>query len=167
MLRYIFDWGDGTSTTSEVVASGISVTVSHNWSKYGVYEVTVTAEDNFFSITSESFIVLIDVIVVDGDIRGYIIDEDSTDPFDIFNNSDTEIETDVESEINAYLIDSDGDGNWDHAYDLEEGLMTYSLFVFQKYDPIFQEQLSSPGFELIMLLIGIGIVFFIIKRRKK
>jgi len=43
-VRYIFDWADGTSTTTGYVNSGGSVSVSHSWSTDGVYGVKVYAQ---------------------------------------------------------------------------------------------------------------------------
>jgi len=168
MLRYIFEWGDGTTTTSEVVASGELVTITHNWSSYGAYEVEVTVEDNLSAQTSTTFTVLIDVIVIDGDIEGYLVDEDSTDPFDIFDNSDTGDQTDVQKEEDGtYLIDSDNDGEWDHVYNPDmDVLLTYEDYIWEKYYKIAQEKLSTPGFELISLLVVIALVAIILRRRR-
>jgi len=43
-VRYIFDWADGTSTTTGYVNSGASVSASHSWSGNGVYGVKVYAQ---------------------------------------------------------------------------------------------------------------------------
>jgi len=43
-VRYVFDWADGTSTTTGYVNSGGSVSVSHTWSTNGVYGVKVYAQ---------------------------------------------------------------------------------------------------------------------------
>ncbi|MCL2685784.1 MAG: PKD domain-containing protein [Candidatus Bathyarchaeota archaeon] len=43
-VRYIFDWADGTTTTTGYVNSGASVSVSHAWSTDGVYGVKVYAQ---------------------------------------------------------------------------------------------------------------------------
>ena len=166
MLRFIFEWGDGTTTTSDVVASGVIATVTHNWSKYGVFEVTVRAVDNYSSEISTTFTVLIDVIVVEGDITGLIIDEDGSDPFDIFNNTDTDGETEVELDNGSYLIDSDGDGKWDYAYDPDTGLITYYDFVYEKYFVIYEAN-KAPGFELLTMLAVIGLIAIILRKKRK
>ena len=45
-LRYIFDWGDGTTTeTSDLTPSGETITLSHSWSQPGTYQVKVKAID--------------------------------------------------------------------------------------------------------------------------
>jgi len=167
MLRFIFEWGDGTTTTSEVVNSGITVTVTHNWSKYGIYEVKVTAEDNFSAQISTKFIVLIGVIVIDDVIKGLIIDEDGNDPFDIFNNSETKKVTAVELDNGSYLINSDDDSKWDYAYDDERGLITYYEFVYQKFLIIYETEKATPGFELLTLLAAIALIAIIFRRKRK
>ena len=166
-LRYIFNWGDGTNTTSEVVKSGEVVTVTHNWSLYGAYEVIVTVIDNSSSQISTTITVQIDIIIIDGEgIKGYLVDEDSTDPFDVFDNTDTGEKTDVEKENDTYLIDSDGDGKWDYAYNPDTGLSTYLDYLYQKYFTIYQEEMSTPGFELISLLAMMAIVLIILRRKR-
>jgi len=167
MLRFIFDWGDGTTTTSEVVGSGVDATVSHNWSKYGIYNVTVIAEDNYSAQIFTTFSVLIDVIIIDGEIKGLIIDEDGNDPFDIFNNSETKGETDVEFENESYLIDSDGDKKWDYAYNPEDGLLTYYEYVYQKFFAIYQVKKATPGFEIVPILAVIALLAIILRKKRK
>ena len=45
-LRYIFDWGDGTTTeTSDLTPSGETITLSHSWSQPGTYQIKVKAID--------------------------------------------------------------------------------------------------------------------------
>lgn len=167
-LRFTFNWDDGTNTTSEVVESGEEVTLMHSWSSYGVYEVKVTAIDNSSSQISTTFIVLIDVIVIDGeDIKGYLVDEDSTDPFDIFDNTQTGGHTVVEKEDSSYLIDSNGDGDWDHAYNPDTGVITYFDHVYHKYLALYQQELATPGFELVPVLIMFLLVAIILKWRRK
>ncbi len=44
-VRYIFDWGDGTTSTTVFVASGATGSASHIWSSAATYAVKVFAED--------------------------------------------------------------------------------------------------------------------------
>ena len=167
MLRYIFEWGDGTTTTSDVVESGLPAAVTHSWSSYGVYNVKVTAEDNYSAQISTEVTVLIDVIIIDDEIKGLIIDEDGNDPFDIFNNSETESETIVAYDNGSYLIDSDGDNRWEYAYDSENGLITYYEFVYNKFFKIYETKKAAPGFEFISLLAVITLLSIILRRKRK
>jgi len=44
-LMYIFDWGDGTTSTTRYVDSGTQISLTHSWSKPGEYSVRVMAKD--------------------------------------------------------------------------------------------------------------------------
>lgn len=165
-IIYTFDWDDGTSTISDVLASNTSFNATHNWSTYGVYTVTITAEDSFGSQDTQTIIIYIDVLPIDGEINGYLVDEDSDDTYDLFDNTDTGEQIDVEQENGTYIIDIDGDGKHDYAYNTVTGLLAYFDYVYQKYYTIFQNEVSTPGFETISLLAMIALVFIILKRRK-
>lgn len=45
LVKFIFDWGDGTTSETDFVSSGKFVSLSHSWSREGVYLVRVRAED--------------------------------------------------------------------------------------------------------------------------
>ena len=45
-IRYIFDWGDGTASETELVESGRSISMSNSWDARGIYYVKVRAEDS-------------------------------------------------------------------------------------------------------------------------
>jgi len=44
-LRYLFDWGDGTTTQTDWVQSGVPVTASHAWTQWKTFKVRVRAQD--------------------------------------------------------------------------------------------------------------------------
>lgn len=44
-IKFIFDWGDGTKTTTDLNNSGTTVSASHFWSNGGTYTVKVRAVD--------------------------------------------------------------------------------------------------------------------------
>lgn len=46
-IRYYFDWGDGNGEWSEWKESGEIVILSHSWSRDGVYEIRVKAQDEY------------------------------------------------------------------------------------------------------------------------
>jgi hypothetical protein len=53
-VQYTFDWGDGSTTLTGIVDSGISVTATHSWSKKGTYKVRAKAIDaDVPGVTSE------------------------------------------------------------------------------------------------------------------
>ena len=53
-VSYVFDWGDGTNTTTGQYPSGQNVTASHTWAVSGVYNVTARAYDNTTGLWSDS-----------------------------------------------------------------------------------------------------------------
>ena len=46
-VKYIINWGDTTSTTTDFNASGTNVNVSHSWNTKGTYVIIVKAEDEY------------------------------------------------------------------------------------------------------------------------
>jgi outer membrane protein assembly factor BamB len=44
-VLYVFNWGDGDSTTTALIKSGDTITESHAWAALGVYPVKVKAKD--------------------------------------------------------------------------------------------------------------------------
>jgi hypothetical protein len=59
MVKYTFDWGDGTKSDSAYVKSGTRGKASHIWSAIGSYQITATATDikGVSSDSSNAFIV--------------------------------------------------------------------------------------------------------------
>jgi hypothetical protein len=53
-VKYIVNWGDGNSSTSDFVASGTDVTISHTWVMGGTYTITAKAQDNKGSFGPET-----------------------------------------------------------------------------------------------------------------
>jgi hypothetical protein len=45
-VKFIFDWGDGTTSETGFVDSGVNVSESHRWGSEGVYYVKVRAVDD-------------------------------------------------------------------------------------------------------------------------
>lgn len=159
-LQYIFDWDDGTNSTSDFVANGTSVTQMHNWSTWGVYTISVTAFDNKTLSGSTDLVVLIDVIWVK-DI-GYLIDDDSDAIYDLFHSNVTGRETDVDILPNgSYLINSDTDSEWDYIYEAEtSSLSTVAIEI----DTGGEEQPALPwyiivGAVIIAIILIIGFLF--------
>ena len=61
-IRYIFDWGDGTKTTSDFYASGDTATVNKEWTKKGNFTVKVKARDKFGGESSWSDSIQVEVL---------------------------------------------------------------------------------------------------------
>ncbi len=45
-IKYLFDWGDGTTTETDYYSSGSIASASHRWSISGTYYIKVMATDN-------------------------------------------------------------------------------------------------------------------------
>jgi len=45
-IRYLFDWGDNTTTITDYYPSGDSIVVSHEWNEHGTFNIKVRAEDD-------------------------------------------------------------------------------------------------------------------------
>ncbi len=45
-LRYTFNWGDETESSTPLLHSGLAANASHNWSKAGRYRITAMATDS-------------------------------------------------------------------------------------------------------------------------
>jgi hypothetical protein len=53
-VKYIIDWGDGDSDTTNLNPSGTDVLVDHVWIEKGTYTITAKAEDEHFSVSSQT-----------------------------------------------------------------------------------------------------------------
>jgi PKD repeat protein len=126
-IRYFFDWGDGTLITeTEKVLNGTIVQSNHSWSYPGLYQLTVYVEDEKGE-TSEN---TVKNILVDSQFCsniGFLIDYTNDGVYDIFHSNTTSNKTTTILEQNEYLIDTDGDKNWDYIFDAITGsLSSYS-----------------------------------------
>jgi len=63
-LRYTFDWGDGSSSTTDWTESGQALSIAHSWRRAGSYEIAVRAEDsaNASSPWSETITIIINTL---------------------------------------------------------------------------------------------------------
>lgn len=58
-IKYIIDWGDGSSDESDFMQSGDFFNISHKWTQPGEYLINVSADDND-TITKIDFTITID-----------------------------------------------------------------------------------------------------------
>ena len=122
-IQYLFDWGDGTDTTTTFVENGTEVTESHSWSSYGFYTVEVTAYDNQTYSGTKEIVVAIDVMWVKN--IGYLIDADSDGVYESFYSNETGTITSTKEQTQGdYLITSDEDEQWDWDYDSNTDTLT-------------------------------------------
>ena len=115
-IKYIINWGDGTTKTTELYANNTEVKETHSWSAAGAYTVMVRASDNATESGTTSLLVLIDAMAI-GDI-GYLLDTNSDGTYNSFKSTETGDTTDTEKQNDGtYYIDSDGTEGWDWVYD--------------------------------------------------
>ena len=76
-VKYIIDWGDGTSTETGYYPSGENVEISHEWTEPGIYYIRAKALDTYGaeSVWSDPYEVVIensppDTPVIDGPNKG-------------------------------------------------------------------------------------------------
>jgi hypothetical protein len=127
-IRYHFIWGDQTSyvTESGFLPNGSIFTTNHSWIAAGKYRIIVTASDNKTISETSELIVFIDAVCVE-DI-GYLVDIDGDGIYDSFYNDTTDHVTDVDFFEGNYLIDDNGDGDWNYVFD---PLFNFTSFYIQ------------------------------------
>ncbi|MCK5261318.1 MAG: PKD domain-containing protein [Thermoplasmatales archaeon] len=151
-IQYHFDWGDGTTNTTEFLPNGTAATQTHIWTVAGKYTISVQAYDNQTPSDITRYTVLIDAHIV-GDI-GYITDDDADSIYDTFHGKN--IETELGQEDGKYLIDTNGDGDWNYTYDLVDGLATYK-----------RGEDEIPWIMIVVIVIAIAVIAIIVYLYKK
>ena len=53
-LQYTFDWGDGSSSTTALLDSGVTAAARHTWSQPGTYAIQVKATDSKGAVSASS-----------------------------------------------------------------------------------------------------------------
>lgn len=163
-MMYVFTWDDESGNEeSAYVNSGESVDMKHTWDSYGMYTVSVYAEDVHGAMSDTATLeVGIDAVAISGeDVSGMLVDEDSDGSYDGFVSTATGVKTAAETQDDGKTVfDNDGDDTHDHIYDPDTKTVN--------------ELSSDEGLDMtaIALLIGllllIGIIIFLLfgKRRK-
>lgn len=127
-LCFNISWGDEKTNSTIFYPQNTNVTKNHSWDKPGEYKITAKAYDNNTESKEKTFTILIDVLPVDDQIKGYFIDLDSDGIYDKFHEQQNNSETSVEKLSNdLYLIDTNSDGLWDYKYNT-------TLESLSKYD---------------------------------
>jgi PKD repeat protein len=167
-IKYIFEWGDGGSNTeTSFVQNNSTVTINKIWNEAGLFLLKVFAKDelNVPSDTYQTYVYVdVDVIFINDQLRGYLLDYGRDGTYDIYHDNETG--EDVSVGINdegMILIDNDDDGKWNWFYGGTVGLQSYSSSSDNNQD-------SSLPFEYIVLIgiiisIAIIVLVLIIRRR--
>jgi hypothetical protein len=160
-ISYTFDWGDGNKEYSEVVATGTNCTRNHSWMQAGKYTLIVTVNDTT-SDSSSKMIIWIDAVDVGSE--GYLLDNDGDGLFDVFYNEKTGGETETQLRGDLYLIDVNGDRQWDYEFNASSGSLSWVLR--QQQNSI--NTSSSPLLLIsgIVLVVFFMVVFIILYRRR-
>jgi chitodextrinase len=151
-ICYAINWGEDTSdkNKSAFLPSGSNYTFSHQWKTAGIFTITVRASDNQTESEPTDLTILIDVRYTG--TLGYLINQDEDDTYERFYSNSTHNETTVQQQGDGqYLIDSDGDGQWDHRFNPTTSDLSPNT-------P------STPGFELTFVLCAIAIALFLWKK---
>jgi Purple acid Phosphatase, N-terminal domain/PKD domain len=150
-LLYTFDWGDTIVESSALIPSGQSYTINHSWMKAGKYTIQVTASDSSTSVSSR-FIIWIDAVAVT-DI-GYLTDENGDGTYDNFYNQETGSTSVIEKRNGVYLIDMNGDHEWEYEYNVTNGMLLSILRQTSGTQP-------TP-LSLMLIFVVIIIVFLVL-----
>ena len=158
-VRYIITWGDGSQNNTPFFRSGQNAQILHQYDNWGFYTIQAYAQDPSNATSNISSIVVAVNVQYIGTL-GYLIDVDSSGSFDAFYSNITQNITKAEQQTGIYLIDTNGDGNYDYQYDPRSG--TYGEYP------------ETPSSIYMMLIVGISavilvllIAFFMNWRRKK
>jgi hypothetical protein len=168
-ISYIIDWGDGSTQTLNNTQSGFILNVAHSWNSPSKYNVTFIAKDENDALSEETRIVVfagLPVEIIRGDISGYLFSYVLGGDFSNFYFPEDEIETELGTdEKNQYLIDINGDAEWDYIYNNTIGLISYQ----SENENNFQDSNNSedneetPGFGLF--LISVSFLFIILRKK--
>lgn len=122
-LQYNISWGDGNIITTNFYPNSTVVTKSHNFSVAGVYIISAYALDKYNKSDTTNFEVLISSCWIKE--KGYLIDYNGDEVYEMFYSNSTDRETEVEqSKAGMFLINEDGEGEWDFVYDKETDTIT-------------------------------------------
>jgi hypothetical protein len=165
LIRFVIDWDDGSAgTVSSYIGSGTTLDVTHSWSTYGVYTITVYAEDtNGASSELVSHEVAIDALAIgDDDISGILIDEDGDEAYDGFINDATGKKTSAAPQDDGTIaFDTDGDDEFDHVYDPDTDTIIDMNAPFKGVDA------TTIGIVIALFIVLLLIILFVMRRRRK
>jgi len=164
-LRFLIEWSDGESSTSEFDSADNATVMSHQWLTAGRFVISVRADDNKTISASSSHVILIDAIEVihDGEMLGVVSDNDGDGIYDQFEADDNAISYDKTKE--RYLLDTDMDTIWDYYFDA----MTGETSDYNK--KIIDNEPTNLSWLLILVVIGvimvIGIAMYLMRSTGK
>lgn len=176
-IRYIFNWDDGSDSTTDYMASNTTYNIENMWTYAGIYDISVYAEDDYpeegngtISATL-TLQVLIDVHIVDNSdcgLDGYLIDVDSNGIYDTYHNNLDGMETSVDEEDGTYMFDTDENGEYDFSYNPTTGeCEILGEEPEPPADTTKSEEDNTVLYIIALLIIIILIILFYLATRKK
>ena len=93
---------------------------------------------------------------------GYLLDNDSDGKFDTFQNIETGVQTKIELRAGVYLIDINGDHQWDYEFNVTSGTLMGILHQVPVIEKTSFPLLLIAGLIIIVVLL----VFLIVYRRR-
>jgi preprotein translocase subunit SecG len=162
-LTIMINWDDGTTTTMSNITSSSEVLANHTWVNAAPYTITVDAIDTYNALSEAATLqVLIDVMLINDTIHGYLIDINDDGVYDLYHNDTSGLETNVfHQDDGNYLIDDDGDGLWDWLFDPT----THTLTAY-----VYEEEEGLPfGYVLtiVVVIILLILILLVVATRKK
>jgi hypothetical protein len=159
----MIDWDDGTMTTLSNITPSSDVMVNHTWVNAAPYTIIVDTMDPYNALSEGATLqMLIDVLLIDDTIQGYLIDINSDGTYDLYHNDTSGLETNVFLQDDGnYLIDDDGDELWDYLFDPA----THTLTAY-----VYKEEGGLPIGYLLMIavvIILLILIFLVVVTRKK
>jgi PKD repeat protein len=157
-IHFEINWGDGKTTISEEFNSTELYSVGHSWATYGVFNVDVAAYDTQNASDDWSTKIVVDVLVIDDEINGWLIDTDSDGSYEEFKNTETDQITDVQEENESvYLLNTDEDSDWEYSYNVN----TETLNEYQNQESD-QTQDDDGSAIAVYVLIGLILLLFVV-----
>jgi len=161
-VKYVFNWGDNTDFTTEFLSIGATVAQNHTWVFAGKYTMWVQAiNDDGISSEKTFLTILIDVWLIDDEIKGHLIDDDGDGSYDSFYNPTIGLETDVELQNgDTYLIDKTGNGKWDYVFVLDTGELR--IYEPTNESESISEEINNIAIVVLTIFIIILLISFVI-----
>jgi len=158
-IKYVINWDDGLTHISKYLSSGDIYLISHIWDEAGIYHVEIFVEDEK-NMASDNIDILVLIDVLYCFDLGYFIDIDNDNIYDQFYLNETENITELEFKNGIYLIDINGDGNYEYRYKIEDQI------IYEMGKEVEDQEISSFFFVIPLVLVGAIVIYILIKNYK-
>ncbi len=155
-LRFGVDWGDDSDEVLTDYTTQDVIQLNHSWSSYGLYTISVYSENSDTDRSSLTYYeFLVDILLINDEISGYLYDEDSDGIFDGIHLQDTN------RNIQVTQID-------DHTYSFQDANTMYTINTAssqvstEKINSTKNNDSDQSTPSLYGIPIAIGIIIFLI-----